>query len=382
MAYAPISSITSTRNTSSDITPYSSYTYPANSVSISNNCYKGNKNILSIDLQNIPWTNNSMYNAFAGCSNLKSVFNISNTVKNMSSTFDSCINLIDPPTIPNSVTELQRTFYQCYNMTSAPTIPNSVVNMVGTFTLCNMVTSLPNIPNSVINCSGMAAYGMWNVTSLGTFSQNCVNCYNTFYGVGTSTSSLDASNVIIPASCTNAVNMFAYSAIKDKVPSVADGCQTINAAFFGCWMNTGPIFLGNCTSMVSAFGRCYNLTTATIPNGLVNGAYAFQDCNKLTTITGNIPSTTQNVYFMFAQTNLYAMKNLYVESENITNAVYFVSYAGDVMSGVFPGPFNVYIPFKYTNGEYTATYNAFTAAQYTTSGSYKNVYLKNWTPPS
>ena len=88
-------------------------------------------NIVKVDLNNIPFEDNSMVDAFRDLSvynsRLNSVSNINQNVTNMRRTFDGCTNLVNAPAIPNSVTNMSETFSSCYKLVNAPVIPNQPI---------------------------------------------------------------------------------------------------------------------------------------------------------------------------------------------------------------------------------------------------------------
>ena len=110
-------------------------------------------NIVKVDLNNIPFEDNSMAGAFRDpsvySSRLNSVSNINQNVTNMWMTFYGCTNLVNAPVIPNSVVSMDYTFMSCSNLVNAPIIPNSVTNMYSTFSGCSKLINAPVIPNSV-----------------------------------------------------------------------------------------------------------------------------------------------------------------------------------------------------------------------------------------
>lgn len=64
--------------------------------SINATTYTNKANIASVNLRNIPFTDNSMYQAFYNCTNLYQVEGISNSVSNMSQAFKNCESLNSP----------------------------------------------------------------------------------------------------------------------------------------------------------------------------------------------------------------------------------------------------------------------------------------------
>jgi len=123
--------------------------------------------------------------------------------------------------------------------------------------------------------------------------------------------------------------------------------------------------------MSGTFEDCSNIVNAPIiPNSVTYMSGTFEDCSNIV----NAPIIPNSVTYMFGTfSNCYNLKgNVYIQSENITNA-YNCFYCA------FNTPLtkNVYIPFKYENGEYTKTYNSFINVGYNENGTKHNVYLKN-----
>lgn len=208
--------------------------------------------IETINLQDKPWVNNSMVNAFRACVNLTSVKAINNSVTNMSgafascrnliqitsipnsvtdmsSTFSGCSNLVNFPEIPTSVTNLFMTFADCTNLVNTPVIPNSVTSMTGTFLSCTNLVNAPEIPNSV-NSMLMTFKGCSNLNHIGTIPNSITDMTETFYGCNnligdiyiesnkiTSTtncfsSTSSAKNIYIPFRYENGVTSATYNA--------------------------------------------------------------------------------------------------------------------------------------------------------------------------
>lgn len=70
--------------------------------SIQNTTFQNKPNLISVNLNDIRWKNNSMYQAFVSCTNLTTVTNIHNQVTNMAETFKNCIALTGDIIIPSS----------------------------------------------------------------------------------------------------------------------------------------------------------------------------------------------------------------------------------------------------------------------------------------
>lgn len=178
------------------------YVSPVSELYIANTTYQNCQNIISVDLHNIPWVNNSMSNAFNRCTNLKSVTNINKNVTNMYYTFEDCYKLVNVPVIPNSVTDMYGTFRHCYAMVTSPTLPNSITSLFGTYFECKKLVNMPVIPNSVINMGAAFRY-CHALTEVSTIPNSVASLYLTF---GQSQRLTTANN--IPASVTNMVWTF------------------------------------------------------------------------------------------------------------------------------------------------------------------------------
>ena len=113
------------------MTQYNSITLDPNTYRYAN--YKTTLN--SIDLANVPWKYNSMSNAFNGCSNIKSITNINDSIVNIDYTFYRCSKLIETPDISNcqNLTSMNNTFTNCSKLTDVSSIPNNITHMNSTF---------------------------------------------------------------------------------------------------------------------------------------------------------------------------------------------------------------------------------------------------------
>ncbi len=271
--------VTFNRNTSADISQSSCYSYPANAVYISNSCYNECKTITSVDLQNIPWQNNSMYTGFYYCNNLQSVTNINSDVRLIGQAFQLCFNLVSVSALPQNITDMYRTFYGCSNLVIPPSIPNSVIYMYQTFGMTKLTTA-PSIPNSVVDASGL------------------------FHGC----ESLQT-GAVLPNSVTNASYIYWHCTNITNIPNLPN----------------------NITDLSGGFTLCNKLVTAPIIPASVSGSIystvytggLFQDCTNL---TGNIyiySNQITNAYNCFNGTSL--TKNVYIPfkyANNVNTATY------------------------------------------------------------
>lgn len=124
-------------------------TYSANQILI-DGVFTRKQFITSIDCSNIPWKDNSMFQAFFGCSNLTQVSNINNNVTNLDGAFANT-NISTAPNIPDGVTNMDYTFGRCTSLTNISALPSSVVNMDSTFIGCSSLVNAPVIPSGVTN---------------------------------------------------------------------------------------------------------------------------------------------------------------------------------------------------------------------------------------
>ena len=185
--------------------------------------FANNRNIISVDLAYVPWTNNSMYNAFYNCKALTNVSNINQNITTMAFTFGNCTSLVNAPVIPNSVTSISGVFQRCNNLVNAPVIPNSVINMMGTFNCCYNINTAPVIPNNVIIMVN-TFYSCNNLTgNIYIKSFNVTNAYRCFYFT------TNTKNVYIPFTYKeNGVNTLTYNSFKQYYGSGENGVTLVN----------------------------------------------------------------------------------------------------------------------------------------------------------
>ena len=187
------------------------YIKVTNNVYIANTCYAYSSSIKSVNLHNIPWVNNSIMNAFSGCTYLTNVTGISNTVTNAYCTFSSCSYLTNAPTLPDSIVSMDNTYSCCYNLINVPSLPNNLTSMKSTFSSCNRLKNIPVIPESVTNmrytfnnCSNLVNAPVIpnNVTYMGDTFNNCVNLTGKIY--------IQSSNITYANDCFNKTSLSKY----------------------------------------------------------------------------------------------------------------------------------------------------------------------------
>ena len=364
------------------------YTYPASAVYLSNECYCNCQNIISVDLKNIPWTNDSADWAFSNCRSLKYVNNLNENITSMYGTFDVCTNLASAPIIPNSVTNMAHTFWSCQQLTEPPVIPEGVTNMSYTFGGCGNLKNAPAIPEGVTNMDMTFYYcfalenapvinHLNNLTNMKMAFYQCIkltsvpNIPNNVIDIS---SAYGACNLItepptIPNSVTNMFGLFQRCTNLLNVPVIPNSVTDIDRAFYDCErIVNAPIIPNTITSLTNTFSSCFSLQEfPTIPNSVSIMDNSFIYCKNLTTIS-NLPYSITNLYNTFGNCQNIT-GNIYIHSNQIANAV---NCFGNTSLQK-----NVFIPFYYANNEYTSTYNSFIAAGYDTLGTNCGVYLKD-----
>ena len=355
-------------------------------VYINANTFTNNQTIVNVDLCNVPFVNNSMRQAFSGCYNIRNITNISNTVTDMDFAFSLCYNLVDSPIIPNSITKMNYTYQYCYNLVNVPTIPNSVSQMYGTFQNCRAIVSLPDIPygvtdirgtfkdcvklqnaphipNTVINMSN-SFEDCYKLVNAPAIPNSVTNMYYTFQYCNSLVNAPD-----IPDSVTNMYYTFRGCSSLVNAPKLSNNVSRITSLFMSCSsLVNAPVIPNSVTAFDFTFSLCTSLVNApVIPNSVTSMYMTFYYCNKMQTAP-IIPNSVNIFEGTFEGcTNLTG--NIYIQSENITNARNCFNTTSLIK--------NVYIPFTYDNGVNTATYNSFITAGYDEIGTRNNVYLKD-----
>ena len=142
----------------------------------------------------------------------------------------------------------------------------------------------------------------------------------------------------------------------DKYTTVSTNTQNMSNMFRGFFKINVPITIPNgVTNMSYTFRTCYNFNqNIQIPNSVTSMYQTFYWCANLNQNI-QIPNSVTDMYAtFFSCTNLQGTIN--VLSNQITNAVSCFSSTSL--------PKNVYIPFKYSNGVNSATFNSFVSAGY------------------
>lgn len=307
-------------------------------IEIGTNAFSDNENIFLVDCNHVPFENNSMINAFDGCSNLRIVTNINENVENIVQTFSSCYRLFNVSSIPNSVTNMFRTFWMCRKLVNIPPIPNEVKNMFMAFEGCDNLTGNIYIKSeNVYNASRCFHY---TTATKNVYIPFYTKTYDSFISAGYTTDG-SVNGVYIKEDIAN------YGSIADWyyrkpnydivkyigssnsviIPYEIDG-NIINSFSGGIFQNNKNIisvdlnnypfenisdFFDSCSSLIqvtnindsitamnSTFANCSNLVNAPkIPNGLTSLYHTFDNCSNLVNVS-EIPNGVTNMYYSFA----------------------------------------------------------------------------------
>ncbi len=104
----------------------------------------------------VTFQNNCMYQTFKGCSSIKTVNNIPNTVTNMNQTFFGCTSMVIPPVIPENVWCASDCFGQCTSLTKTANHPDSLSDTSCMYEGCVNLKEIDTcIPENVTRCSYM-----------------------------------------------------------------------------------------------------------------------------------------------------------------------------------------------------------------------------------
>ena len=230
------------------------------------------------------------FEAFASCTNLKSVI-IPNSVTRIEGTaFQYCYNL-NSVTIPNSVNIIgKKAFYYCYSLTAVD-IPNSVTNIgEEAFEKCSGLISV-SIPNSMTSissnlfkdCSGLTSATIADgVTTIE--SEAFVDCTSlAIINVPTSVTYIGADAFKNTAWLGSQPDGTVYAG---SVLYIYKGVMPVNTSIT---IKQGTIRIGE-----GAFKNCDHLTSVDIPNSVKSiEPDAFYDCIGLTSL--HIPYSVTNI---------------------------------------------------------------------------------------
>ena len=299
-----------------------------NVTTIGNNCFNGARNLITLALYNRPFNSTNLDKAFNNCQNLTVIQGLNlDGVTSLVNTFNNCRDLRVFRSIPDSVVNMANTFYNCQNFDFNVQIGNGVTDMYGTFSFCNNLNQ----------------------------------------------------NILAPDSTTNMSYTFYYCTNLNKNIQIPNSVVDASRAFYRCDnLNQNIQIPEGITNIVQIFGACYNLNqNIQIPNSIRDMSYVFQACNNLNQNI-KIPSLVTSMYATFSGcSNLnqniqvpiavadlsYAFADCVSLEGNISILSQGIATASSCFSGTTLSK-NVFIPFKYSNGVNTQTFNSFKTAGY------------------
>ena len=291
----------------------------------SNTPFYENQNVISVDLQNVPFVGNNMVNAFSNCQNLTFVNNINPNTVRMLYTFKNCYNLNQNVQIPNSVQDMQRTFYNCHNLNQNIKLSSSVTVLAYTFFHCFNLNQNIQIPSSALHVPYLF--------------RDCQNLNQ---------------NINIPDSVINTCGTF-YNCFKlNQNISLSNATTTTQLTFYRCYnLNQNIRIPSSVTTTLGMFQYCYNLNqNIQIPNSVTSMVATFSHCYNLNQDI-QIPRSVTNMNDVFdGCTNLQG--NITILPSEVTDANYL--FYGCSLSK------NVIFPLRYINNVNTVTRNTLVTA--------------------
>ena len=190
-------------------------------------------------VRNIPSTVTSMEDTFRGCTSLKTMPTLPQSLENLSGCFYNCSSLLSTAAFPEGVTNLTECFCNCTSLETVQTIPDSVTSMYRTFSNCSTLSSVPNLPASLEridycfqNCESLVQVPVLpdGITSMASTFYNCVSL--------TSLPNLPKDTINLQNCFFNCVNL-------ETIPSIPETCVIMNNSFYGCSKLSGTIELPN-----------------------------------------------------------------------------------------------------------------------------------------
>lgn len=270
-------------------------------------------------------------------------------------------------------------FYEARNLRALDMRINNCqsLDLTDCFVNCRNMYSLPNITNSVINAISANTFvnaggGVvnWHNTR---FSADVTSLYNVFHAIYYITDfSADFKNSYITnmaetySGCTNLARINDLPGAVTDMTNTFRGCS--NLTQIGGTANKVINLPDTVTTLCGTFCRCYNLTDLPfVGNNAVNLYNFAYECKSVTSYNHFVPATVTNMRETFCNcVNLTG--NIYIKSNKISNA--WSCFNGTALQK------NVYIPFTYSNGVNTQTYNTFKAIY---GGGANGVTLINYT---
>ena len=305
-------------------------TLAAKPTMLSTAVFKGTS-VNSVDLNGVNFANLNMANAFNGCTNLKSVKNMSPYINQANDAFHGCMNLTGAYSknvsgYEGSLGEIHNAvnmFRNCYNMTRVPDFDCLYADS----------TNIANYSHMFENCSRLAEY---DCTFMGaTFvdggtadmSYMFANCQNLTYSnsfgytlLGNVNASHSFDNTgfkylgqITDPNYLEATSKLGMGFANLNASYMFANCKNMIVADFGAAGTAGT----GSANFAYAFYNCQNLTDVkNIPNGITSANYMFSNCRKLVNISA-FKNDIRAVAFMCQ--NCTSLKNAVEISDGVTS---------------------------------------------------------------
>lgn len=348
----------------------------ANTINITNETYRNDVNIVSVNLNNVNIQDNTLYLGFDNCPNLISVNNISNNVQHLEYAFRDCVNLSEISHIPNSITNMHAAFKNCVNLetipaingclnlavmsesfngsgiVTVPSLPDSVKQLRYTFLNCQNLINISKLSNSAEDISQICrSDSKLQIIENETYMPNLTNAYRAFEGC----SNLSDTKINFGSEvnfndfslafhyCSNLINLpnmsgnfgnlyysFQQCSNLVNVNIVINSADNMEQTFARCNNIVGNIDISNCNSITTlnrTFYRCYNLTSfGKIPDNIVNMTGTFQQCSNLVPNENLLPNYITDLSYCFQQCGKI------VNAPVIPNTIVNMSHAFDYCS--------------------------------------------------
>lgn len=209
--------------------------------------------------------------AFTGCTALKEVANLPMSATDLSQIFSGCINLLEIPPLPSKAEYLDGAFEECRSITKAPAIPASVKGVRYAFSGCSNLAKAPSIPKKIKDITGYLK-NCEKITSAPSIPSSVTNMEETFFG------------------CVNLT----------KAPKIPSGVTNLDWTFSGCKkMKTVSELPGKIKSLYHTFSECASLEAAPkIPATVRNLSNTFSGCESLKKAP-SIPKGVKSLYTTF-----------------------------------------------------------------------------------
>ena len=255
-----------------------------------NGCYgliysfHGRTDITTISL---PVGVDRLYNAFAGCTNLQTVYGSVESAEDLNSCFMGCSSLTTLPTFATSAPDdsgldMARCFEGCTSLVTPPNIPENTSSLYRCFYGCTSLTTAPSIPStgyipieddpdepSIYGGLSQCFYGCTSLTTVPALPNLNVGLHQTFYG------------------CTSLVT----------APTIPSNITSMIQTFYGCTSLTGEVEIN---TNIPTEQQYLDLFTGTVNDIMLSGS---------SQLINSIASQYNNVYIWSLSSTLTAQRN-------------------------------------------------------------------------